>query len=61
MRHALSDDDFAVIAPLLPSDQRPGHPWKDHRRVIAGILWVLHTGAPWRDLPRETMPLKVEL
>jgi transposase len=54
LRHALSDDQFAVLEPLLPTSDRPGHPWKDHRLVIDGILWVLHTGAPWRDLPRET-------
>ena len=54
LRHALSDHHFALIAPLLPVNDRPGHPWKDHRRVIDGVLWILHTGAPWRDLPRET-------
>jgi transposase len=53
-RHALSDDHYRLIEPLLPTNDRPGHPWKDHRVVIDGILWVLHTGAPWRDLPRPT-------
>ena len=53
-RHALSDRHYALIEPLLPTNDRPGHPWKDHRRVIDAILWILHTGAPWRDLPRET-------
>jgi transposase len=23
----------------------------DKRRTMNGILWVLRTGAPWRDLP----------
>jgi transposase len=54
LRHALSDDHFAIIEPLLPTDVRPGRPWKGHRLVIDAILWILHTGAPWRDLPRET-------
>ena len=33
--------------------QRPptGRPAKNHRIVLNGILWVLRTGAPWRDLP----------
>ncbi len=53
-RHALSDEHFAIIEPLLPTNARPGHPWKDHRSVIDAILWILHTGAPWRDLPRAT-------
>jgi transposase len=54
LRHALSDEHYAIIEPLLPTNARPGHPWKGHRVVIDGILWVLHTGAPWRDLPRPT-------
>jgi transposase len=54
LRHALSDEHYAIIEALLPNNDRPGHPWKDHRRVISGILWILHTGAPWRDLPRAT-------
>jgi transposase len=54
LRHALSDEHFEAIRPLLPAGGRPGHPWKDHRTVIDGILWILHTGAPWRDLPRAT-------
>ena len=54
LRHALSDDHFATLEPLLPTNHRPGHPWRGHRLVIDAILWILHTGAPWRDLPRET-------
>jgi transposase len=54
LRHSLSDEHYAVIEPLLPTNDRPGHPWKCHRSVIDGILWVLHTGAQWRDLPRPT-------
>ncbi len=54
LRHALSDDHYAAIEPLLPTNARPGHPWKGHRRVLDGILWILHTGSPWRDLPRPT-------
>src|SRR5581483_10957137 len=25
----------------------------EYRRVLDGIFWVTHTGAPWRDLPEE--------
>ena len=33
-----------------------GHPGKDHRTLLNGILWVLHTGAPWRDVPERYGP-----
>jgi transposase len=51
-RHALTDDQWETLAPLLPP-QRPktGRPARDHRTVLGGILWVLRSGAPWRDLP----------
>jgi transposase len=56
-RHELTDDQWERLAPLLPP-QRPaiGRPAKDHRRVLNGILWVLKTGAPWRDLPERYGP-----
>ena len=28
-----------------------GRPANDHRMTMNGILWILRTGAPWRDLP----------
>jgi transposase len=30
-----------------------GRPSEDHRTTLNGILWVLRTGAPWRDLPER--------
>ena len=29
---------------------------EDHRRILNGILWRLHTGAPWRDIPERYGP-----
>lgn len=42
---------------LLPP-QRPatGRPARDHRTILSAILWVLRTGAPWRDLPERFGP-----
>jgi transposase len=51
-RHELSDEQWEGLSRRLPA-QRPhtGRPGLDHRQVMNGILWVLKTGAPWRDLP----------
>src|SRR3954451_23354380 len=49
-RYELTDAQWARLEPLLP----PEKPWADdHRRILNGILWVLNSGAPWRDLPRR--------
>ncbi len=51
----LTDAQWAILAPLLPRPRlrrdRRGRPWRDPRDVLNGILWVLRTGAPWKDLP----------
>jgi transposase len=50
----LSDGQWARIAPLLPKHhvgRQGGRPWVDDRACLEGILWVLRTGARWRDLP----------
>jgi len=53
-RGELTQRQWNRIKPLLPP-QKPhtGAPSKDHRTVIDGILWILRTGAPWRDLPNR--------
>ncbi len=57
-RGELTDQAWAVIAPLLPGNARQGARWRDHRQVINGILWKVRTGAPWRDLPERYGPWK---
>lgn len=53
-RHELSDAQWRRLAPLLPPQKpRVGRPSLPHRRIINGILWILATGAPWRDLPTQ--------
>jgi transposase len=54
-RFDLSDAEWALIAPLLPSDVR-GVARVDDRRVLDGIFYILRTGAPWRDLPARYGP-----
>jgi transposase len=56
-RGELTDEQWEKLRPLLPP-QKPkiGRPAEDHRRILNGILWILRTGAPWRDLPERYGP-----
>ena len=56
-RHAVTDEQWALIEDMFPKNGvKAGHPWSDHRRMIDGMLWILATGAPWRDLPKGFGP-----
>jgi hypothetical protein len=39
------------IAPLLPPEQTAGRPYRQHRQILAGMLWIMTTGTSWRQLP----------
>jgi Putative transposase of IS4/5 family (DUF4096) len=47
----LQEEQWELIAPLLPKHKRRGRPRADDRRTLNGILWILRSGARWRDLP----------
>jgi len=53
----LSDEQFAKIEPLLPTDTR-GKERVDDRRVISGIIHVLKSGGRWIDAPADYGPRK---
>jgi transposase len=56
-RHQLTDEQWALVEPHVPrSKARTGRPASDPRRMLDGVFWVLHTGAPWRDLPERFGP-----
>src|SRR5215510_6085781 len=52
----LTDGQWRSIEPLLKRQNVRGRPHRDSRNVLNGILWVLGTGAPWRDLPPKYGP-----
>ena len=56
MSEELSDLAWKLLEPLMPTVKGSGRPYSEHRKVLAGILWLLRTGAPWRSLPREFGP-----
>ena len=53
----LTDEQFAKIAPHLPTNTR-GKPRVDDRRVISGIVPVLKSGGRWVDAPAVYGPKK---
>ncbi len=50
-RYELTDERYNLIADLLPPNGRRGGQWNEHRTVLDGIFWILHTGAQWREMP----------
>jgi transposase len=50
-RCLLSDAQWERIAPLLPGKRGdPGRSGADNRLFVEAVLWIVRTGAPWRDL-----------
>ena len=51
-RLVLGDAQWERMAGLiLGRPQAPGSTGRDNRMFVEGVLWVVRTGAPWRDLP----------
>ena len=42
-----------IIALLTPVKDPRGRKARDPRDVMNGILWILRTDAPWKDLPQR--------
>ncbi len=56
----LTDEKWLTLEALLPelprrSDGR-GRPWRSQREVLNGVLWILRSGARWKDLPERFPP-----
>ena len=56
----LTDAQWARLDGLIPEPTRRqdgrGRPWRSRREVLNGILWILRTGARWKDLPERYPP-----
>lgn len=56
IKPTLSDDQWSLISDLFPDrpvGPRGGRPRVSNRACFEGILWVLRSGARWKDLPSE--------
>ena len=51
----LTDKQWEVVSELLPRQnlERGGRPRANDRKTLNAILWVLRTGAQWKELPRR--------
>lgn len=54
MRFDLSDDEWALLEPLMPKSRKSVR--ADDRKIMNAIFYVLRTGMPWRDLPERYGP-----
>jgi transposase len=60
-RWELTDEQWLLVEPMLRGARRAdnrGRPWHDTRAVLNGVLWVLGTGAQWRELPDKYPPFQ---
>jgi putative transposase len=55
----LTDEQWTVLEPLLPSAKAGGRPRKtDLRAVVNGLLYLNRSGCQWRMLPHDYPPWK---
>lgn len=56
----LKDEQWSVLEPLIPvapvREDGRGRPRRSSREILDAILWILRTGAPWKDLPDRYPP-----
>ena len=53
----LTDEEWALVKPLIPRAKRGGNKRTvDVRAVVNGLMYVLSTGCQWRAIPRDLPP-----
>ena len=53
----LTDNEWSLIAPLIPPAKRGGRErQRDERELVNGLLYVLSTGCQWRYIPKDLTP-----
>src|ERR1700734_927090 len=57
-RYELMDEQWNRLSCFFPANGRRGGQWKEHRTVVNGVIWILSSGAAWRDLPPRYGPFQ---
>ena len=57
-RHALTDEQWARLKPLLPRRPQGRKSSRGDRLFVDAVLFRAKTGVPWRDLPERFGPWK---
>lgn len=52
-RYELTDEQWDKIKHYFEVAKKNGRPYKNVRNTVNGIVWILKSGAPWRDLPNR--------
>ena len=53
----LTDDEWALVARLIPPAKRGGNRRHvDERAIVDGLMYILSTGCQWRALPKDLPP-----
>ena len=48
--HELSDEEWKIVEKKLPPEKKTGRPQIEPRASFNAILWILKSGAPWRQI-----------
>ena len=53
----LTDEEWAILAPLITPGKQAGHPQVfELRRIVDAVFYLLRTGCQWRALPHDFPP-----
>ncbi|MCP3964837.1 MAG: transposase [Lentisphaerae bacterium] len=56
----MTEEQFELLYSLVkqhePKHRKFGRPRQNDKNILKGILWLLKSGAWWRDMPKEKFP-----
>lgn len=55
----ITNEQWEIISPIIKIPVKKNHrgrPRRNDRPILDGVLWILRTGAPWKDLPDRYPP-----